>query len=205
MCLTTLWPNSFLDLKLKYPQKCFFKIFTNLDLDYNSSSIVLEQFEIYFNTFSPFQGVYAHVPNRDWESNTGNADCADIAHQLLYGETGKNINVILGGGRERFLPNTTIDVEGSSGLRVDGRDLIEEWLNTKAGSKATYIWNRAELLSVDIDNDYLLGLFEAEHMQYYLDVVDDPLEPTLAEMTEVAIKVGFIQICQMIIYPIYYL
>lgn len=38
------------------------------------------------------------------------------------------------------------------------------------------------------DTEYLLGLFESSHCQYHLDSVDSETEPTLAEMTEAAIK-----------------
>ncbi|GJQ80046.1 hypothetical protein Trydic_g19334 [Trypoxylus dichotomus] len=134
-------------------------------------------------------GVYAHIAHRDWESVTPNPACRDIAFQLVHGETGKNLNVILGGGRRNFLPNSTIDEEGSRGARTDGRNLIQEWLESKVNETAEYVWNRTGLLQEADQNDYLLGLFQSNHMEYYLDVVDDPLEPTLAEMTEAAIKI----------------
>lgn len=38
------------------------------------------------------------------------------------------------------------------------------------------------------DTDYLLGLFESDHCQYNLDSINSTTEPTLAEMTETAIK-----------------
>ncbi|RWS22320.1 alkaline phosphatase-like protein, partial [Leptotrombidium deliense] len=60
---------------------------------------------------------YAHTANRKWEHNTNGTECEDIATQLVFGETGKNINVVLGGGRREFLPQMPHEQE--SGLRSD--------------------------------------------------------------------------------------
>lgn len=135
-------------------------------------------------------GVYAHVANRDWEDDTEQANpaCRDIAFQAIHGLTGSNLNVLLGGGRARFLPKNTTDEEGSEGRRSDGRNLIEEWLYAKRAEKAAYVWNRAELLNLQDDVDYLLGLFEADHLKYHLEA-NAETEPTLAELTEAALKV----------------
>lgn len=142
-------------------------------------------------------GVYAHVAHRDWEDDTevtnsaqDPAYCRDIAYQAIHGLTGSNLNVLLGGGRDRFLPKNIRDEEGAAGRRSDGRNLIEEWLETKQGrgERAEYVWNRKELLEVDESVDYLLGLFESNHMKYYLDT-DKETEPSLAELTEAALKV----------------
>lgn len=120
-------------------------------------------------------------------SNASVSDCPDIAHQLIYGETGKNLNVIMGGGRQKLLPRGKMDEEGKPGQRLDGKNLIEEWKQVKKNKNAKYIWNRSQLLSLP-PTDYLLGLFEGGHMQYHLDA-DPKKEPTLAEMVEAAIKV----------------
>lgn len=51
-----------------------------------------------------------------------------------------------------------------------------------------YVWNRDQLLSASEDlPDYLLGLFEGSHMQYHMEA-NTSTEPTLAELTEVAIR-----------------
>lgn len=81
----------------------------------------------------------------------GNANvtaCRDIAYQLVYGETGKNLKVALGGGRAKFLPRNVIDEEGAPGDRSDGEDLIKSWLNAKVNASAKYVWNREDLLQV---------------------------------------------------------
>ncbi|XP_049957900.1 membrane-bound alkaline phosphatase-like [Schistocerca serialis cubense] len=142
-------------------------------------------------------GGYAHIADRNWESDADviaaggdPAICPDIADQLVNGNPGRNIKVILGGGRKMFLPNTTVDEEGASGRRWDSRNLISEWLDDKSDRDATasYVWNRDQLLAVDTEKtDYLLGLFESSYMQYHLDA-DNATEPRLKELTEVAIK-----------------
>lgn len=139
-------------------------------------------------------GVYAHVANREWESdfNVRNysqnpADCDDIARQLVFGETGRDLNVILGGGRSKFLPFDVQDEEGDFGERLDGVNLIDEWLEQKKGKKASYVWNRKQLRQAG-NLDYLLGLFESSHCEYNLER-DVTTDPSLAEMTEAAIKV----------------
>lgn len=138
-------------------------------------------------------GVYAHTSNRDFESDYDVFDlghdpsaCPDIAQQLLD-KVGQGLQVVLGGGTKKFLPNTLSDVYGNVGERVDGRNLLDEWQQSKPGS-ARVIFNRTELLAIDPrQTDYLLGLFNASHLAYHLDESIDT--PTLAEMTETAIRV----------------
>lgn len=96
----------------------------------------------------------------------------------------------MGGGRREFLPEDKIDEEGTAGKRLDGRNLIEEWQMDKIKRNVSYqyVWNRDQLLSVGDDlPEYLLGLFEGNHMQYHLES-DPRTEPTLAELTEIAIR-----------------
>lgn len=139
-------------------------------------------------------GVYAHTADREWESDADviEAGCEggqwDIARQLVHGFPGNQLKVILGGGRQEFLPNTTIDEEGKHGHRLDGRNLIEDWHldKTQKNQKSTYVWNREQLLTASEDG-YLLGLFEDTHMRYHLEP-ESADEPSLAEMTEAAIN-----------------
>ncbi|XP_023173299.2 alkaline phosphatase isoform X2 [Drosophila hydei] len=138
-------------------------------------------------------GVYAHTSNRDFESDFDVKDlghdpnnCPDIAQQLLN-EVGQGLKVVLGGGTKKFLPNTEKDLYGNVGERLDGRNLINEWQQSKSGN-ARVVFNRTDLLSINPYNtDYLLGLFNASHMSYNLDHSID--SPTLEEMTETAIKI----------------
>lgn len=117
----------------------------------------------------------------------------DIAEQLVHNIEGQNFKVILGGGRGGFRNQSKTDEEGRNGFRLDGRDLIEEWKTERSKSgKASYVFDRNGLRNIDFANtDYLLGLFEHDHMKYNLDVVNQNLqyqEPTLTEMTVAAIK-----------------
>ena len=143
-------------------------------------------------------GAFAHTANRDWECDADvqqlgkdPSKCPDIAKQLIRDDPGKNFKVILGGGRRKLLPKEVMDDEGDFGQRLDGLNLIDEWQNTKKQKNisAKYVFDRKSLMSLNHSaTDNLLGLFESNHMQYHLDA-NNETEPTLAEMTEAAIKV----------------
>lgn len=139
---------------------------------------------------------YAHVPERDWEADSNlpaeavTNGCKDIAAQLLDFNQGKGINVVMGGGRRAFIPNTTVDPEGKSGKRADGRDLTTEWLAQYPN--ATYVTDRDSFLALDTANtDHALGLFNSSHMEYDYDRVETGVEgePSLAEMTAKSIDI----------------
>ena len=139
---------------------------------------------------------YAHTVQRDWESDrdvppeASEQGCIDIARQMIEGAVGARFDVIMGGGRAAFLPETMADPEypGKSGLRRDGRDLVQLW--KKANPQGHYAWNKAGVDGFDSRrHTRLLGLFEPGHMQYEADRADDPAgEPSLAEMVETAIR-----------------
>ncbi|XP_039453829.1 alkaline phosphatase-like [Culex pipiens pallens] len=144
---------------------------------------------------------YAQSATRGWEYDVEvrGAGCdqektMDIAQQLVRNEVSKNFKVAMGGGRRYFLPRDVNDGEGARGYREDGKNLVEEWLEThKAMGESEFVWNREQLLAVDPKKtDYLLGLFEASHMKFNLVVEEQnaqDMEPTLAEMVEAAVKV----------------
>ncbi|KFO30095.1 intestinal-type alkaline phosphatase [Fukomys damarensis] len=141
-------------------------------------------------------GTYAHTVNRNWYSDADmpasarQEGCRDIATQLVFNV---DIDVILGGGRKYMFPSGTPDPEypddaNSTGVRLDGKNLVQEWLLKHQGSR--YVWNRAELLQASRDPSvtYLMGLFEPVDMKY--EIYRDPeLDPSLAEMTEAAVRV----------------
>lgn len=139
---------------------------------------------------------YAHVPNRNWESDSqlpeaaAEAGCRDIARQLVEFDHGDGIEVMLGGGRAPFLPGSADDLEypEAHGVRSDGRDLIREWVDGHPGAR--YVWNRSDFESLfPADAGPVLGLFEPSHMQFEADRGRDPGgEPSLAEMTRFAIE-----------------
>jgi len=138
---------------------------------------------------------YAHVAGRDWENDViaarnGGANCTDIARQLLEWPAGDGFEIVLGGGRANFMPNTAADPETASarGARADGRNLIEEW---QARSPAhAYVWNAAQFNAANFDSDArVLGLFSPSHMAYDAQRAGDAGgEPSLAEMTAAAIR-----------------
>lgn len=142
-------------------------------------------------------GVYAHAANRNWEHNGAiekdgfdTSVCQDIATQLVHGEVGKHMRVIMGGGRREFLTTHDIDIDGNPGRRTDGKNLIKHWQHHHAHHQSAYVQNRVQLLETDTERttDYLLGLFSTKHMPYHLDA-DEQQIPTLTEMVSKAMDV----------------
>lgn len=147
-------------------------------------------------------GTYAHVADRAWEHDgkiTSDGCSAelntDIARQLVEWPVGRDLRVVLGGGRAYFRDKSMKDEEGFAGKRKDERDLIKDWQQDKAeqGAEAKYVWSRSGLKDVDLTKtDYLLGLFDVSHCPYHADrtrLNSEYVEPSLSEMTEAAIKV----------------
>lgn len=128
--------------------------------------------------------LYAHEPARDWETTDRNwpaefrkSGCTDIAAQMLAFPGG--MDVMLGGGRSRFLP------AGAGGVRDDGRDLVADWRRANGG--ASYVADAAAFRALDaVGREPVLGLFNDEHLDFNFDA-DRSKEPSLAEMTEFAI------------------
>jgi alkaline phosphatase len=121
--------------------------------------------------------------------------CDDIAEQLILREPGKNINVIMGGGRREFRDDTMLDEERNAtghevfGKRLDGKDLIQDWKSSKDESSSKYVTTLDELKEVNTETtDFLLGLFEHDHIGYY-DQREEKNDPTLADMVDVAIQI----------------
>lgn len=137
---------------------------------------------------------YAHTPNRDWERAgqvPAGGTVLDIAAQLVRRQkVGNGIEVVLGGGREMFLPTTLADPEYSTrtGSRTDGKNLAQEWVAAQPRSK--YVTDAAGFDAVDpYRTKHLLGLFEPSHMQYEADRANDGSgEPSLSDLTSKAIQ-----------------
>lgn len=134
-------------------------------------------------------GVYAHAANRNWENDaevlkTNNDPniCTDIATQLVYGSVGRKLNVILGGGREHFLPR-----HHEEGKRLDGHNLIEEWQHLH-GSRAHFVVNKKDLLNLPSNTERVMGLFASNHNPYHLDADPESI-PTLEEMVQSALVI----------------
>lgn len=139
--------------------------------------------------------LYAKSANRDWECDTKlgkyGHGCRDIAKQLIEDTPGRNIRVILGGGRHPLGAAPGLPDKWSC-ARGDGRNLTQEWLqhHRAFGRNAQYVTNTQELLNVNVrETDYLMGLFANTHMDYETDRDTTPLgQPSLANMTATAIN-----------------
>ncbi len=130
--------------------------------------------------------LYAHTPERDWESDryipeqAKQRGCKDIARQLIEFDKGDGIDLMLGGGRNMFFGSDL------GGERITANDnLVEEWLNQS--TRRQYITGAEELEKIS-DDKQILGLFSRGHLSYLLDRKDDSKEPTLSQMTQHAIK-----------------
>jgi alkaline phosphatase len=142
-------------------------------------------------------GVYAHIADRDWENDAAvvkdNCDrnvVDDIAEQLVYGDVGKKLKVMMGGGSKNFISQAASE-HSTTGNRTDGKNLINEW---KAMDPArTYINNRQQLMDLDPARvKQVLGLFNSDHIRYNLDIQKENLQnvmPSLKDMTLKAIDI----------------
>lgn len=125
---------------------------------------------------------YSHINNRDDESA--------IALQALPTDAtfnpalGTGLDLMLGGGRQFFVPASAVDEEGGAGSRADGRDLRAEY----QAAGYSYVWNTAGFQGVTAADLPLLGLFERSHMEYEVDRPSDAGgEPSLSELAVKAV------------------
>ncbi|ALC49837.1 CG16771 [Drosophila busckii] len=147
--------------------------------------------------------LYAHVADRRWEcearmpQEAQQLGCLDIARQLVQLPTGRQLNVIMGGGRQMLVSNVSGTVADPldtwSGQSADGRNLIEDWrrYKTEQGVSHAVVQNNGELQKLNTANmDYVLGIFANGHLKY--DHERDASEagmPSLANMTRKALQV----------------
>ncbi|CAK1542916.1 unnamed protein product [Leptosia nina] len=148
-------------------------------------------------THSTLSPLYAHTPNANWECDASvppaSSGCKDIARQMIEDWPGRDLNVILGGGRQGIITGAQ-EQEGDplsrwGCLRADGRDLFQEYRNdkTRRGLKHSVVQNRDELLQAAEDTDYLFGVFRNENLPYEFQRPANT--PSIVDMTESAIKV----------------
>ena len=143
---------------------------------------------------------YAHTADRNWESDADikkrnpaayAADFPDIARQLIETPYGNGPEVLLSGGRSKFMTFDQTDPEYADkhGERLDKRDLIKEWVDKKDDSK--YVWNQKDFDKIDPKKTKrLMGLFEPSYMRYSFDRKNDKAgEPSLSEMTAKSIDI----------------
>jgi len=139
---------------------------------------------------------YAHSPDRTWENDARTPEsalakgCGDLASQLIAFSEGEGIDLVLGGGRANFLPESESDPERPeiTGERLDDRDLILEWL--RARSNRTYVWNLEQFNALAPSSEgQILGLFEPATMLFNEERIRGAGdEPSLTEMTTFAIN-----------------
>jgi len=151
--------------------------------------------------------LYAKTAHRDWECDrqmplAARAKVKDITEQLVTQSPGRDLDVILGGGRGSFTPteyeeqlllfspNQINFNSGSSKFdcsRLDNVDMVETW--KKINKDGEFVQTRSELNNVSLTNpDKLLGLFSWSYMPYH-DELNSTLDiPTLKQMTEQAIS-----------------
>ncbi|MEN1939771.1 alkaline phosphatase [Luteimonas sp. MJ246] len=136
--------------------------------------------------------MYAHVPNRNWESDASTpaeakaAGCTDIASQFIefVRDTG-GPKVVLAGGAREFLPAEEV-VPGVRGRRKDGRNLVAEWQGLNPDGAFVHTTGQFEAAR---GKSPVLGLFEPSHMQYEHDRDRGPEgEPDIEAMTRFAIE-----------------
>ena len=129
--------------------------------------------------------VYAHSAERDWESDRfmsaadWDAGCRDIAWQLAHFDVGDGLDVVLGGGRIEFF-----GAAGGGERKTPDDDLVKDWLD--GGPGRVFVSSAAELESVPPGHQ-VFGLFSDDHMTYMTERPADSTEPTLSQMTSIAI------------------
>ncbi|UNK43494.1 alkaline phosphatase [Luteimonas sp. S4-F44] len=134
---------------------------------------------------------YAHVPDRNWESDVDMpeaaraAGCRDIASQFVDAvRDGYGPRVALGGGARPFLPDAEV-MPGIRGQRRDGRNLVDEW--QAARPDGAFVWTTRQLQAARASSS-VLGLFGLSHMDYEHDRDTGPDgQPDLETMTRFAI------------------
>lgn len=119
---------------------------------------------------------YSHTVDRNFEASVpeGCTQQKDIASQLLDAMMAGTVDVAMGGGKRNFHA-------GEGGRRKDGQNLIE----MAKAEGVQFAEDQASFDALALDGTPILGLFDKSHMMYEADRSD---EPSLAEMTEAAIK-----------------
>jgi len=122
----------------------------------------------------------------------------DISLQLVESKAGRNLAIMLGGGRSSFLPKKEEDGllrfdyanerDEWDNYRMDGQNLIEKW--KKYHPEGKYITNRTELLDEDLIDEasHVMGIFTNSYMLWddMVNATND--KPRLHEMASTAVK-----------------
>ena len=81
------------------------------------------------------------------------------ALQLAEYSYGDGMEVVFAGGRRELMHRNQTDPEypDKKGERLDGRDLIQEWVDKHP--KSQYVWNKTGFDQIDVDKvDHVLGM-----------------------------------------------
>lgn len=119
--------------------------------------------------------MYAHVPDRGWESDDSLPDgahaagCRDIASQFVHSPFGDGPEVALAGGWGPFVPKGMQHPEHGDvgGWRGDGSDLVSAW--QQRNPEGAFAWNANQLAAAAGTSGPLLGLFSPSHLPYAED------------------------------------
>ncbi|KAJ2587264.1 vacuolar alkaline phosphatase [Coemansia sp. RSA 1722] len=126
-----------------------------------------------------------HATPGAFSAHTLSRNMEDLIAEYQIGNysLGPVVDLMFGGGRCHFMPNT----QPESSCRMDDRDL---WADAKAAGFRT-LSSRKEFDSLDTSDAKLLpvlGIMAPSHMDYEID--RDPKEqPSLAEMADKALKI----------------
>ena len=69
------------------------------------------------------------------------------------------MEVVFAGGRRKFMHKNQTDPEypDKKGERLDGRNLIQEWLDKHSNSE--YVWNKTQFDKIDVEKvDHVIGM-----------------------------------------------
>jgi len=80
---------------------------------------------------------------------------------------GDGMEVVFGGGRRKFLHKNQTDPEypDKKGERLDGKDLIQMWLDNHNNSQ--YVWNKTQFDQIDEDKvDHVIGMSRTSIFAY---------------------------------------
>ena len=87
----------------------------------------------------------------------------NTALQLVEYPHGDGMEVVFAGGRRKLMHKNQTDPEypDKRGERLDGRDLIQEWVGRHPNSK--YVWNKTEFDQIDGEKvDHVIGTYNYE-------------------------------------------
>ena len=128
---------------------------------------------------------YAHVPDRNWQSDADlppaarEAGCVDIAAQLVQAPDDQRPDLVLGGGLSFFRPST------AGGRRQDGQDLTAAWA---ARPSSVFVSDRDGLAAAVAAGQDVLGLFADVHIPHEINRATTGSQvPSLEDMTRAAI------------------